>query len=180
MTLHFTVNVAFWQLLKQYQPKLAKTINPELKRLEQTFPGRMFDNTKGPLQMPSTLPDIVKRLNEDGRKFRPSEINSPPICSKFKSNIITVVAGGLACICTIVILVIMVKQFRLQSLVSSLGLVSLIPLTKAYYLAESFVVLSMLLIKCFNHYHGTLDIKTVDAALCTFSCIMMITMHLYE
>ena len=24
-TLHFTVNLAFWQLLKQYQPKLAKT-----------------------------------------------------------------------------------------------------------------------------------------------------------
>ena len=28
MTLHFTVKVAFWQLLKQYQPKLAKTIKP--------------------------------------------------------------------------------------------------------------------------------------------------------
>ena len=97
----------------------------------------MFDNTKGPLQMPSTLPHIVKRLNEDGRKFRPSEINYPPTLSKFESNIITVVTGGLACICTIAILVIMVKQFRLQSLVSSLGLVSLIPLTKAYYLVES-------------------------------------------
>ena len=31
MRLHFTVNFTFWQLLKQYQPKLAKTINPELK-----------------------------------------------------------------------------------------------------------------------------------------------------
>ena len=27
MTLHFTVNLAFWQLLKQYQPKLAKQSN---------------------------------------------------------------------------------------------------------------------------------------------------------
>ena len=87
--------------------------------------------------MPSTLPDIVKRLNEDGRKLKTSEINYPPIFSKFESNIMTVVTGGLACICAIVILVIMVKQFRLQSLVSSLGLVSLIPLTKAYYLAET-------------------------------------------
>ena len=33
MTLYFRVNLAFWQLLKQYQPTLAKTINPELKRL---------------------------------------------------------------------------------------------------------------------------------------------------
>ena len=54
MSLHFTVNLAFWQLLKQYQPKLVRTIKPELKRLEQTFPVKMFDNTKGPLQ--SILP----------------------------------------------------------------------------------------------------------------------------
>ena len=73
----------------------------------------MFDNTKGPLQMPSILPDIMKILNEDGRKFRPSEINAPPIFSKFESNIITVVTGGLTSICAITILVIMVKQFRL-------------------------------------------------------------------
>ena len=79
MTLHFTVNLAFWQLLKQYQPKLAKMINPDLKRIEQTFPVRMFDNTKGPLQMPSILPDIVKRLKKDSTKFRSSEINYLPI-----------------------------------------------------------------------------------------------------
>ena len=137
MRMHFTVNLAFWQLLKQYHPKLAKTINPEMKRLEQIFPVKMFDNTKGPLQMPPILPDIAKRLNEEGRKFKHSEINSLPIFSRFESNIITVVAGVLACICTIVILVIIVKQVKLQSLVSNLGLVSLIPLTKAYYLAES-------------------------------------------
>ena len=41
MTLHFTINLAFWQLLKQYQPKLAKTIKPELKRIQQTFPIKM-------------------------------------------------------------------------------------------------------------------------------------------
>ena len=137
MRMHFTVNLAFWQLLKQYHPKLAKTINPEMKRLEQIFPVKMFDNTKGPLQMPPILPDIVKRLNEEGRKFKHSEINSLPIFSRFESNIITVPAGVLACICTIVIHVIIVKQVKLQSLVSNLGLVSLIPLTKAYYLAES-------------------------------------------
>ena len=45
----------------------------------------------------------------------------------------TIVSGGLASICAIVILIIIVKQTRLQSLVSSLGLVSLI------LPAESFV-----------------------------------------
>ena len=112
MTLQFTVNLAFWQLLKQYQLKLARTINPDLKRIEQIFPVRMFDNNKCPLQLPSVLPDIVKRLKKDGRKIKQSETNYAPIFSKFESNIVTLVTGGLACICAITILVIMVKQIK--------------------------------------------------------------------
>ena len=137
MILHFSVNLAFWQLLKQYQPKLAKTIKPELKRIQQTFPVKMFDNTKGPLKMPSELPEIVKKLNQMGKKTRPSEIKTPPIFSRFESNIVTVATGGLAFICTIAMLVLCIKHFRLQSLVSSLGLVSLLPPpAEAYHLAE--------------------------------------------
>ena len=100
MTLHLTVNLAFWQLLRQYQPKLAKIIKPELKRIQQTFPVKIFDNTKGSLQMPFVLPEIVQKLNEDGKKTRQSDIKSPPIFSRFKLNIVTVVAGALACICS--------------------------------------------------------------------------------
>ena len=137
MTLRFTVNLAFWQLLKQYKLTLAKMVNPDLKRIEQTFPVKLFDNTKGPLQMPSVLPDIVKRLNDEGKKSKQSEGSYTPIFLKYESNIMTLVTGGLACLCTITILVIMIKQIWLQSLVSSLGLVSLIPPTKAVYLAES-------------------------------------------
>ena len=117
---------------------MAKTINPDLKRIEQTFPVKLFDNNKGPLQLPSVLPDIVKRLDADGRKFRQSETSYAPIFSKYESNILTMVTGGLTCLCVIVILIIMVKQIRLQSLVSRLGLVSLILPAKAFYLAETF------------------------------------------
>ena len=137
MTLRFTVNLSFWQLLKQYQPRLAKTVNPDIKSIEQTFPVKLFENMKGPLQIPSVLPDIVKRLNDEGKKSKQSESSYTLIFLKYESNIITIVTGGLACICTITILVIMVKQIRLQSLVTSLGLVSLIPPTKALYLAET-------------------------------------------
>ena len=49
----------------------------------------------------------------------------------------TVATGGLAFICTVAILVLCIKHFRLQSLVSSLGLVSLLPpAAEAYHLAE--------------------------------------------
>ena len=44
-----------------------------------------------------------------------------------------------------------------------------------------YVVLSMLPTKCFDHCHGTVDIKTVDAALMYFFLYTtMTTMHLYE
>ena len=136
MTLRFTVNLAFWQLLKQYKPKLAKTVNPNMKRIEQTFPVKLFENTKGPLQMPAVLTDIVKRFNDEGKKSRQSESSHTPIFSKYESNILTIVTGRLACVCTITIIVIMVKQIRLQSLVTSLGLVNLIPPAKTMYFTE--------------------------------------------
>ena len=69
-----------------------------------------------------------------GRKQNESDYT--PLFSKFESNTLTIVSGGLACIGMIIILIIMVKQIRLQSLVTSLGLVSLIPPTKALYFTE--------------------------------------------
>ena len=136
MTLRFTVNLAFWQLLRKYKPKLAKSVNPDMKRIEQTFPVKLFENAKGPLQMLAVLTDIVKKFNDEGKRSKQSESEYTPIFSKFESNILTIVSGGLACIGMVIILIIMVKQIRLQSLVTSLGLVSLIPPTKALYFTE--------------------------------------------
>ena len=136
MTLRFTVNLAFWQLLKQYKPKLAKTVNPNMKRIEKTFPVKLFENTKGPLQVPAVLTDIVKRFDDEGKKSRQSESSYTPIFSKYESNILMIVTGRLACICIVTIIIIMVKQIRLQSLVTSLGLVSLILPAKAMYIIE--------------------------------------------
>ena len=133
LTLRFTVNLAFWQTLKQYQPKLAKKVIPMMNRIEQTFPVKLFENVKSPLQMPTALTDIVKRLDDEGKKSKQTESKNPPIFSRYESNIMTIVSGTLASICAVVILIIVVKQTRLQSLVSSLGLVSLIPSAKALY-----------------------------------------------
>ena len=136
MTLKFTVNLAFWQLLKHYKLRLAKSVNPNMKRIEQTFPVKLFENVKGPLQMLTVLTDIVKRFNDEGKKSKQSESGYTPIFSKYESNILTIVSGGLACLCMVIILIIMVKLIRLQLLVTSLGLVSLIPPVKALYFTD--------------------------------------------
>ena len=103
-----------------------------MKRIEQTFPVKLFENVKGPLQMMSALTDIVKTFNDKGKKPKQSESSYTPIFSKYESNILTIVSGGLASVCMVIILIIMVKQIRLQSLVTSLGLVSLIPPTQRH------------------------------------------------
>ena len=115
---------------------MATAVNPDMKRIEQTFPVKLFENTKGPLQMPAVLTEIVKRFNDEGKKSKQSESGYTPIFSKFESNVLTIVSGRLACIGMVIILIIMVKQIRLQSLVTSLGLVSLIPPMKALYFTE--------------------------------------------
>ena len=69
LILRFTVNLAFCQLLRQYKPKLAKTVNTNMMRLEQTFPVKLFENVKGPLQMPSALTDrdLVMTARNQGK-----------------------------------------------------------------------------------------------------------------
>ena len=123
-------------MLKQYKLKLAKIVMPNMNRIEQTFPVKLFENVKGPLQMLTALTDIVKRLDDEGKKSKQTETKNTPIFSRYESNIMTIVSGGLASIYAIVILILLVKQTRLQSLVSSLGLVSLIPSAKALYFTE--------------------------------------------
>ena len=99
LTMKFTVNLAFWQILRQYKPKLAKTVMPNMNRIEQTFPVKLFENVKGPLQMLTALTNIVKRFNDEGKKSRQTETSYTPIFSRYESNIITIVSGSLASIC---------------------------------------------------------------------------------
>ena len=65
-----------------------------------------------------------------------TEASYTPIFSRYESNILTIVSGSLASIGMVIILIIIVKKIRLQSLVTSLGLVSLIPPAKALYFTE--------------------------------------------
>ena len=58
-------------------------------RIEQTFPVKLFENVKGPLQMLTALTDIVKRFNDDSKKSRQTETSHTPIFSRYESNILT-------------------------------------------------------------------------------------------
>ena len=107
LTLRFTVNLAFWQILRQYKPKLAKIVNPNIKKIEQTFPVKLFESVKGPLKMATALTDIVRRLNDEGTKLRQTESRYTPIFTKYESKILTIVSGGLASVGMVIILIIM-------------------------------------------------------------------------
>ena len=137
MVMYFTVNLAFWQYLHNFQPKLACKIKLSLKKTPQEFAVRLYNDDKGPLQVPSELKDIVAYLDQSGRKSKPEEFQIRPIFTRTHNNILLIGCTALVVVILMCIIGIIVKHFRLQILVTSLGLTSLVPVTKAYIIQKT-------------------------------------------
>ena len=88
--MYFTVNLAFWQVLKDKQPKLAGKVKPEYKQSTQTFDVCLYNNEKGPFEVPDKLKQVVGKLNEYRRPERKNVYNSPLIISKSQNNILVI------------------------------------------------------------------------------------------
>ena len=132
MVMYFTVNLAFWQYLHNYQPKLARKVKLNLRKTPQEFAVKLFNNKSGPLQISSKLQDIVAKLDQNARKQKPGEFQIKPIFTRTQNNILLIGCTAIVILIMLCIIGILVKHFRLQTLVTSLGLTSLVPVTKAY------------------------------------------------
>ena len=137
MVVYFTVNLAFWQYLHNFQPKLAHKIKLSLKKTPQEFAVRLYNDDKDPLQVPSELTDIVAHLDQNDRKSKPEEFQMRPIFTRTQNNILLIGCTALVVVILMCIIGIIVKHFRLQTLVTSLGLTSLVPVTKAYIIQKA-------------------------------------------
>ena len=82
--------------------------------------------------MSSKLQDIVAKLDHNGRKQKPGEFQIKPIFTRTQNNILLIGCTALVILIMLCIIGILVKHFRLQTLVTLLGLTSLVPVTKAY------------------------------------------------
>ena len=89
MVMYFTVNLAFWQYLHNYQPKLARKVKLNLRKTPQEFAVKLFNNENGPLQMSSKLQDIVAKLDQNGRN-KNLGIQIKPIFTRTQNNILLI------------------------------------------------------------------------------------------
>ena len=103
-----------------------------MRKSPQEFAVRLYNDQKGPLQVSSELKEIIARLDSSGRKKKPEEFQIRPIFTITQNNILLIGCATLVVLILTCILGLIIKHFRLQTLMTSLGLTSLIPVTKAY------------------------------------------------
>ena len=59
LVMKFVVNVAFYEILRQHNPKLVSKIKLNMKTKPQVFNIRIFGDNKGPLDQPTHLKEII-------------------------------------------------------------------------------------------------------------------------
>ena len=69
--MEFVVNITFYELLRQHKPKLVSKIRLHVKTKPQVFDVRLFGNTKGPLDQPTHLKEIISQIGDSGHKEHP-------------------------------------------------------------------------------------------------------------
>ena len=99
----------------------------------------MYDNEKGPLEIPGKLKQVVNKLNDMGKMPRTERDNvillmtksqsnmMILLMTKSQSNIMVIISTALGTLAVLGIGLVAIKYFKLNSIVKGFGLVSLLP-----------------------------------------------------
>ena len=79
----------------------------------------------------------MAKLDQNGRKQKPGEFQIKQIFTRTQNNILLIGCTTIVILIMLCIIGILVKHFRLQTLVTLLGLTSLVPVTKAYIVQQT-------------------------------------------
>ena len=66
LVMEFVGNVAFYEILRQHNPKLVSKIKLNMKTKPQVFNVRLFGDIKGPLDQPTHLKEIISQIDDTG------------------------------------------------------------------------------------------------------------------
>ena len=132
--MEFVVNVAFYEILRQHNPKLVSKIKLNIKTKPQVFNVRLFGDIKGPLDQPTHLKEIISKLDDTGCRERSQTQAKPkeePILTKSQSNILVIACTFLATLVGVGLAFLAVRHVKLKALVAGLALVTAAPVTEA-------------------------------------------------
>ena len=124
---HFVVNLGFYELLKHRNEWLVEKIRPHTRWRAQNFDVRMAPASDGPLNKPIDLQRVIENIDRRGRLC----LSQPPpgqrptqVVSHKVNRVLAILAAVVSLALGLVLVLFVLKHFKLQSLVASLTLIS--------------------------------------------------------
>ena len=138
----FTINLAFWEMLKKRSPNSASNIQPQYAEEVQTFSVDLYDPKIGKLDQPVDLERFMETMGTDGQKMptieeREAEQPMQKIMPRWLNNILVMTCTAMTTVLMIIILVLLAKHFKIKALVSMLAIQTVPPPAEAVNLTAA-------------------------------------------
>ena len=136
MHMKFTINLAFWEMFKKRSPNSASNIQPQYAEEEQIFSVHLYDPQIGKLAQPVDLESFTDTMVTDGEKIptvEEREASQPmqKIMPRWLNNVLVMTCTAMTTVLMIIILVLLVKHFKMKALVPILAIQTVPPLVEA-------------------------------------------------
>ena len=130
MHIKFTINLAFWEMLKERSPNSASNVQPQYTEEMQTF------SVDKKLDQPVDLESFLETMGTD-RQWMPTieerKASQPMqnIMPRWIYDVLVMTCTAMTTVLMIVILILLAKHFKMKALVSMLAIYSLPSLAEA-------------------------------------------------
>ena len=143
------VNLGFYELLKHCSIKLVQKIKPNARCKTQSFDVRMAPAGDGPLDKPADLQEVIDRIDRRGKVRLAQPMTGPrpgPLVSCKASQVLAILATVLSVALGLLLVLFILRHFKLQTLVAGLTLIS------SPKIVEAKATDPVLTVICSNHY----------------------------
>ena len=136
MHLKFTINLAFWEMFKKRSPNSASNIQPQYAEEVQTFSVNLYDPQIKKLDQPVDLESFLETMGTDGQRMptiEEREASQPVqnIMPRWLNDVLAMTCTVMTTVLMTVILILLVKHFKMKTLVSMLAISSFPPPAEA-------------------------------------------------
>ena len=141
MQMKFTINLAFWEILKKRSPNSDSNIQPQYTEEVQTFSVDLYEPQIKKLDQPVDLENFMETMGTDGLRIptpEEREASQPmqTIMPRWLNNVLVMTCTAMITVLMIVILILLAKHFKMKALVSMLAISSLpLPIEVANFTA---------------------------------------------
>ena len=114
-------------MLKHCSVKLVQKIKPNARRKTQSFDVRMAPTGDGPLDKPADLQEVIDRIDQRGKVHLAQPMTGPqpgPLVSHTANQVLAILATVLSVALGLLLVLFILRHFKLQTLVAGLTLIS--------------------------------------------------------